>query len=69
MEDDGSRAPEEQVAHLQAELVRVTAERDALRRVVSEALLLLTPQQFGQLRTTLDEVDRAREGDGGSEDG
>lgn len=66
MADDGSRTLEEQVTQLQAELARVTAERNALRRVIAEALRLLTPQQFGQLRATLDEADR--EGNGGNED-
>lgn len=69
MAEDDSRTPEEQVTQLQADLVRMTAERDALRRVIAEALLLLTPQQFGRLRAALDEVDQAREGDGGNGDG
>jgi hypothetical protein len=63
MAGDDSR-PEELVTQLQAELARANARNARLERVLAEAILLLTPEQFSQLRATLDAQDNTGEGGG-----
>jgi hypothetical protein len=67
MAGEESRMPEETVAWLRTELNRVSAELDALKRVAEQALRLLSPDQFRQLRAALDDADRKQKGTGGCE--
>lgn len=47
---------------VQAELTRVTAERDAVQRVVLEAMAIMTDVQIAELRQRMDGLDQGTRG-------
>jgi hypothetical protein len=51
---------EERLMQAEEQLAQVTAERNAVERVLAVALKVITDQQFGEIRAQLDAEDRAR---------
>jgi hypothetical protein len=55
--DDSASGLEAELAQTQAELAKARAENTALRTVVTALIEVVTPEQFGQARAKLEQLE------------